>query len=272
VSRRGFGLGLRPAFYAEAARGDVRVDWFELITENFMVAGGKPLRVLDGVRDHYPVALHGVSMNLGGTDPLDDAYLRELAGLVRRAEPMWVSDHLCWTRHAGRHLHDLLPLPFTEEAIEHVAGRIRRVQEQLGTRILIENISSYVEVDAGTMPESAFVAAVVERADCFLLLDVNNIVVTAHNHGFDPYAYVDAMPAARVRQIHLAGHSTNGALRIDTHDRPVAEETWALHRHALRRFHDAAVMIERDDDIPPVESLVAELDRARDLARGARAA
>ncbi len=263
-----FGLGLRPPFYAAAAAGEVPVDWFELLTENFMVPGGNPLRVLDEVRAHYPVALHGVSMDLGGTDPLDHAYLEELRRLVRRAEPLWVSDHLCWSRSGGRYLHDLLPLPHTEKVVEHVAARIRAVQDLLGRKILVENISSYARF-ASSMPEWEFVAAVTERADCLILLDVSNVVVNAHNHGLDPCGYLEALPAGRVRQLHLAGHSANGPLLIDTHDRPVPEAAWQLYGEAIRRFPEAAVMIERDDAIPPLAELVAELARARAIAREA---
>jgi uncharacterized protein (UPF0276 family) len=263
-----FGLGLRPPLYAAVAAGEVPVDWFELLTENFMVPGGNPLRVLDEVRASYPVALHGVSMDLGGTDALDRTYLEELRQLVRRAEPLWVSDHLCWSRSGGRYLHDLLPLPHTEEVVAHVAARIRAVQDLLGRQILVENISSYARFASG-MPEWEFLAAVTERADCFILLDVSNVVVNAHNHGLDPRAYLDSLPAERVRQLHLAGHSANGPLLIDTHDRPVPEAAWRLYGEAIRRFPDAAVMIERDDAIPPLAELVAELARARMIAREA---
>ncbi len=267
-----FGLGLRPPFYAEAAAGKVPVDFFELITENFMVGGGNPLRVLDEVRRHHPVALHGVSMNLGGTDFLDEAYLDDLAKLVRRVDPLWVSDHLCWTRHGGHHLHDLLPLPYTEETVDHVAGRIRRVQERLGRQILIENVTTYLRFTEGALTEWEFLALVAERADCLVLLDVNNIVVSAHNNGFDPLRFLDGTPLERVRQLHLAGHSVSGPLLIDTHDHPVGEAAWSLYREAARRLGAVAVMIERDDAIPPLPQLLVELDRARAVHREALAA
>jgi uncharacterized protein (UPF0276 family) len=256
------GLGLRPPFYAEAAQGRVAVDWFELITENFMVAGGNPLRVLDAVAERYPVALHGVSLNLGGSDALDADYLDRLDQLARRVKPMHISDHLCWTRHGGHHLHDLLPLPYTEEAVLHVAQRIRSVQDRLGQRILVENVSSYAEFAHGTLCEWAFLAAVSETADCHILLDLNNILVSAHNHGFDAHRYLEAIPAARVRQIHLAGHSMSGPLRIDTHDHPVSDPVWDLYAAALRRFGQVPTMIERDDRIPPLDDLLAELAQA----------
>ena len=259
------GLGLRPPFYAEAARGRVAVDWFELISENFMVDGGNPRRVLDAVAAHYPVALHGVSLNLGGSDALDTRYLDRLDQLARRVKPMHISDHLCWTRHGGHHLHDLLPLPYTEEVVQHVAQRIRVVQDRLGQNILIENVSSYAEFAHSQMREWEFLAAVSEAADCHILLDLNNILVSAHNHGFDPQQYLAAIPALRVRQIHLAGHSVSGPLHIDTHAHPVPDPVWDLYASALRRFGCVPSMIERDDDIPAIEELLMELERARSI-------
>ena len=254
-----FGLGLRPPFYKEAAAGEIAVDWFEVITENFMIDGGNPLKVLDAVRSHYPVALHGVSMNLGGTDPLDEAYLKRLADLINRINPVRISDHLCWTRHGGHHLHDLLPLPYREDVIEHVAQRIGQVQDRLGRQILIENVSSYAECTDNEMPECAFLAAVAERADCGILLDLNNVIVSAHNHGFDPQCYIEAIPLARVQQIHLAGHSISGPMLIDTHDHPVTGSVLDLYAGLLPQLKDTAVMIERDDHIPPLPVLLTEL-------------
>ena len=261
------GLGLRPPFYAEAAQGRVAVDWFELISENFMVGGGNPLRVLDAVTAHYPVALHGVSLNLGGSDVLDAPYLKRLDQLVRRVQPMHVSDHLCWTRHGGYHLHDLLPLPYTEEAVQHVARRIRTVQDKLGCRILIENVSSYAEFAQSQMHEWEFLGAVSDAADRHILLDLNNIFVSAHNHGFDPQHYLAAVPVQRVRQIHLAGHRVSGPLRIDTHDQAVSDPVWDLYADALRRFGPVPSMIERDDCIPPLAELLAELSKARSISQ-----
>lgn len=261
----GFGLGLRPPFYREAMAGEVAVDWFEIISENFMVDGGRPLAVLEAVRARYPVALHGVSLNLGGSDPLDAGYLDRLDRLIRRCEPVRISDHLCWTRHGGHHLHDLLPLPHTEDVANHVASRIRQVQDRLQRRFLIENVSSYVAFRHSEMGEAAFLATVAERADCDILLDINNVFVSAHNHAFDPRDYLAALPASRIAQIHLAGHSTSGPLLIDTHDHPVADPVWDLYREALLRFGPVATMIERDDAIPPLADLLAELDIARRL-------
>ncbi len=269
----GFGVGLRPRHYpdvlARAKRGELESDWFEAISENYMIAGGRPLRVLAEVRAHAPLVLHGVSLNLGSTDPLDAAYLRELAALAARFEPLWISDHLCWTGVQGENLHDLLPLPYTEEAVRHVAARVARVQDALGRRIAIENVSSYASFHADAMPEWEFLSAICESADCGLLLDVNNIFVSAHNHGFDANAYVDGVPPERVFQIHLAGHSVNGALLIDTHDHPVRDEVWDLYARALRRLGPVSTLIEWDDLIPEFDVLVQEVARARTVAAAA---
>jgi len=268
----GFGLGLRPPFYQEAAAGNIAVDWFEVISENFMVDGGNPLRILDAVAERYPLALHGVSLNLGGTDPLDNGYLERLKDLVERVNPVRVSDHLCWTRHGGHHLHDLLPLPYTEEAVSHVAERIKIVQDYLQRRILIENVSSYAEFAESSLNESAFLTAVADEADCHILLDVNNIVVSAHNHGFDSKDYLCNISATRVQQIHLAGHTINEPLLIDTHDHPIADPVWELYRVATRHFGEIPTMIERDDNIPPIAELLLELDEARRISQRALAA
>jgi uncharacterized protein len=263
----GFGLGLRVPHYDEiAAAPPSGVDWFEILSENYMVPGGRPLYWLDRIRADYPVVMHGVSLSIGSSDPLDRDYLAALKALAARAEPMWISDHLCWTGIASRNLHDLMPLPYTEEALAHVVSRVQQVQDFLGRRLLIENVSSYVSYKASGMTEWEFVAEVVRRADCHLLLDVNNIHVSAFNHGFDPLAYLDAIPRDSVRQIHLAGHSDCGDYMIDTHDAPVVDAVWDLYAQALRRFGPVPTMIERDDHIPPLAGLVAELDRARRVA------
>jgi uncharacterized protein (UPF0276 family) len=265
----GFGLGLRPVHYDAIRRERPRVDWFEAITENYLVPGGAPLRHLDQVRADYPVALHGVSLSIGGTDPLDETYLRDVKRLAARIEPAWVSDHLCWTGVNGRNLHDLLPLPYDEEALRHVASRVSRVQDALGQRILLENVSSYVEFESSTMPEWEFLRGIAELADCELLLDVNNVYVSSVNHGFDARTYLDAVPGQRVRQIHLAGHEHNGNHVVDTHDAPVSVAVWELYRHAVQRFGNVTTMIERDDRIPALADLVAELDIARAISRQA---
>ena len=259
----GFGLGLRPAHYQAILKSKPRVDWFEALTENYMIPGGRPLHYLSKIRERYPVVLHGVSLSIGSTDPLDRAYLAGLKALAHRIQPEWISDHLCWTGVNGRNLHDLMPLPYTEEALGHVARRVREVQDVLGRRILLENVSSYVAYRSSEMSEWEFLAALARQADCDILLDVNNIYVSAHNHGYDAMAFLDAMPRARVRQIHLAGHDNCGDLIIDTHDAPVIDPVWALYGEALRRFGPVATMIERDDRIPSLGTLVRELDRAR---------
>ena len=254
-----FGLGLRPPMYQKARHGEIPVGWLELITENFMVPGGQPLAVLEDVCQHYPIAFHGVSMNLGGTDPLDQNYLRELKRMVARFQPLFVSDHLCWTRHGGKHLHDLLPLPYDEGVIDHVAQRIQNVQEILGRQILIENLSSYVEFDWSDMTEWEFLSSVAERADCLILLDLNNVVVSAHNHEFEPHLYLDAVPAERVAQHHVAGHSESGSLKIDTHDHPTSDRVKAMYEYARARFGAVPVCLERDDHIPDLDELLHEL-------------
>jgi uncharacterized protein (UPF0276 family) len=259
----GFGLGLRPAHYETILNESPAVDWFEIITENYLVPGGKPLHYLDRVRARYPLVMHGVSLSIGSNDPLDMDYLRQLKTLVGRVEPAWISDHLCWTGLGGVNHHDLLPLPYTEEAIRHVAARVDQVQDFLGRRILIENVSSYVSYPESEMSEWDFLRAVTERADCRILLDVNNIYVSGFNHEFDPRAYIDAVPAERVQQIHIAGHRNHGAYIIDTHDEPVIDPVWELYAHAVRRLGPVSTMIERDDNIPPLAELLAELDRAR---------
>ena len=265
----GFGLGLRPDHYLEVLESRPPVDWFEIISENYLVDGGKPLYYLDRIRADYPMVMHGVSLSIGGTDPLDLEYLSDLKRLAARVEPAWISDHLCWTGTDGRNLHDLLPLPYTEEAVAHVAERVGRVQDLLGRQILLENVSSYLTYTDSHVPEWEFLAAIAERADCLILLDVNNIYVSAHNHGFDPLAYLDGVPGERVRQIHLAGHSHNGPLIIDTHDHPVPDPVWALYGEAIARLGSVSTMIERDDDIPPLDVLLDELAQARALAEPA---
>jgi uncharacterized protein (UPF0276 family) len=271
----GFGVGLRPKHYPEvlarARRGELEVDWLEAISENYMLAGGRPLRVLAEVRAACPLVLHGVSLNLASTDPLDTSYLDALAALASRFEPAWLSDHLCWTGVAGENLHDLLPVPMSEESVRWVAARIARVQDRLGRRIAVENVSSYAAFREDAMPEAEFLAAVCESADCGILLDVNNVFVSAHNHGWDAQAYIDAVPAERVFQLHLAGHSESGSLKIDSHDHAVCDGVWALYAHAIRRLGPVSTLIEWDDRIPELERLVQEVERARAVAAAALA-
>ncbi len=262
----GFGLGLRSAHYGDFLAGPQHVDWLEVISDNYLVPGGKPLAMLDAIGERYPLAMHGVSLSIGAVAGLDRAYLRDLAALARRVRPIWISDHLCWTGAHGRNLHDLMPLPYTEEALRVVVRNVQQAQDALGRQILLENVSSYVEFKASRMSEWQFIRAVCDEADCLLLLDLNNIHVSAVNHGFDANQFLQAMPAARVRQLHLAGHTDNGDHLIDSHDHPVADPVWALYAKAVQRFGPVATMIERDDHIPPLVELVAELDIARGLA------
>jgi uncharacterized protein (UPF0276 family) len=245
------------------------MDWFEVISENFMVPGGQPLKVLEGIRERYPVVFHGVSLSIGSTDPIRRGYLKSLASLARRFEPAWISDHLCWTGVGGRSLHDLLPLPYTDETLRHVVQRVRIVQEILGQPILLENVSSYFEFANATMSEWNFLATVAEEADCAILLDINNIFVSAFNHRFDPRVYIDAIPIGRVGQFHLAGHSDHGGYLLDTHDHPIREEVWRLYEQAVRRFGPVSTLIEWDDNIPEFSRLAAVADEARQRARTA---
>lgn len=262
----GFGLGLRPDHYRDFLDGPQPVEWLEIISENFMVPGGKPLAMLDAIRADYPMVLHGVSLSIGSAEPLDMDYLRALKALAERVEPLWVSDHLCWTGINAHNSHDLLPLPYDAPTLDCVVDNISRVQDYLGRRILIENPSSYVTFRASDRSEWEFLAEMATRADCLLLLDVNNIYVSARNHGFHPHDYLVGLPAARIQQIHLAGHSDMGDYVIDTHDADVCDAVWELYADACGLFGPVATMIERDDDIPPLADLIAELDRARDVA------
>lgn len=262
----GFGLGLRTEHYAEFRTGKPPVDWLEIISENYMVPGGRPLRQLDAIREHYPMVMHGVSLSVGGTDPLDMQYLADLKALIARVQPGWVSDHICWTGIDHANLHDLLPMPCTEAALRHMVERVKQVQDFLGQRIVLENASTYVAFVDDDMNEWEFVSELAARADCWLLLDVNNVYVSARNHGFDARRYIDALPSERIRQIHLAGHEDHGDYLIDTHDHPVCPGVFDLYAYTLQRHGWVPTMIERDDHIPPLSELLAELDQVRGLA------
>jgi uncharacterized protein len=267
----GFGLGLRTQHYADFIDAPQRVDWLELLSDNYMVPGGKPLVMLDRIRANYPVVMHGVALSIGSADGVDESYLDALAALADRVQPLWISDHLCWTGVHGRVLHDLYPLPYSEDALDVVVHNVQRVQERLKRCLVLENVSSYVSFGASSMTEWEFISAVCTRTGCRLLLDVNNIHVSSVNHGFDAHAFLRGIPADRVQQIHLAGHTDHGDHIIDTHDHPVAESVWALYAEALSLCGPVATMIERDDHIPPLAELVAEIDHAREIAASALA-
>ncbi len=262
----GFGLGLRTAHYADFLDAPQPVDWLEIISDNYLGEGGKPRDVLEKIRADYPVVMHGVSMSIGSANGLDREYLQQIAQLSRDISPLWVSDHLCWTGIAGANSHDLLPLPYTEEALRLVVEHIRQIQDTLGRRFVVENLSSYVQYQSDEMTEWEFLKHVCDEADCLLLLDVNNIYVSSVNHQFDPLEYLKHIPAGRIQQIHLAGHSDHGEYIVDTHDAPVAEPVWALYAEAVRYAGSVATMIERDDNIPALATLLDELARARAIA------
>jgi len=259
----GIGVGLRTVHFGHILSRRPAVDWFEVLSENFMDTRGRPLWVLDQVAERYPIALHGVSMSIGGTDPLDREYLRKLKALAERTRAHWVSDHLCWTGVAGRNVHDLLPMPYTEEALRHTATRVRQVSEILERPLVLENPSSYVEFAASSMTEWEFLSRLGEEADCGLLLDVNNVYVSSFNHGFDPRVYIDNVPADRVVQYHVAGHTNKGTHILDTHSDHAVAEVWELFRRSCRRTGNVSTLYEWDEDIPDFEVLHAEALKAR---------
>lgn len=262
----GFGLGLRHEYFEEIVQQKPDIDWFEITTENYLIPGGKPLHYLDKIRAHYPMAMHGVSLSLGSTDPLDYEYLKQLKDLAGRIEPALISDHLCWTGINGFNMHDLLPLPYTQAAINHLSDKIQEVQDYLGRQIAIENVSSYLTYEQSEMPEWDFISEIANKADCYLLLDVNNIYVSAINHNFSAVGYLDAIPGKRIAQIHLAGHSNYGDYIIDTHDAPVIQPVWDLYAETIKRFGQIPTMIERDDNMPPLAELLNELQHAKLVA------
>lgn len=263
----GYGLGLRTEYYETILKDRPTVDWFEVIAENYMVSGGKPLYYLDAIAEHYPMVMHGVSMSIGSVDPLDWDYLKQLKILIERVNPVWISDHLCWTGQGGHNLHDLMPLPYNSEAIDHVVDRIKQVQDFLGQQMLLENVSSYVTYQHSEMSEWEFYTNIAEAADCLMLLDINNIYVSSRNHGFESVEYINHIPVQRIQQFHLAGHTDYGDYVIDTHDHPIVDPVWDLYATALKRFGAVSTMIERDDHMPPFETLMAELTQARQMGQ-----
>jgi uncharacterized protein (UPF0276 family) len=265
----GIGLGLRTVHYAHILEQRPGVDWFEIISENYLETSGRPLDFLDAIAERYPIVMHGVSLSIGSADPLNLEYLRQLRELRDRVKAHWVSDHLCWTGVAGRNSHDLLPMPYTDEALAHVVGRVKEVQHFLGTPIALENPSTYAELSGASMPEWEFLARLAELADCAILLDVNNVYVSALNHGFDPAVYLDAVPFDRVVQLHVAGHTDHGTHIIDSHIGPVVDPVWELLALAHRRAGGVPILLEWDAEIPAFEVVHREALRAREHIGGA---
>lgn len=263
----GFGLGLRPDYYEEILLHKPQLDWFEILTENYLVPGGKPLYYLDKIREYYPLVMHGVSLSLGSSDPLDFEYLEQVKKLASRVEPAWISDHLCWTGVQGINVHDLLPIPYTYQAIHHISSRIQQIQDYLARPVLIENVSSYLTYKQSELTEWDFIAEIVKRTGCHVLLDVNNVYVSSVNHQFNPMEYINSMPAEHVAQIHLAGHSNHGDYIVDTHDAPVIAPVWELYEATIKRLGLVSTMVERDDNMPPLADLLSEINHAREIAQ-----
>ncbi len=262
----GFGLGLRPEHYTDILETNPPIDWFEIISENYMVPGGKPLAILDQIVERYPVVMHGVSLSIASTQALDMEYLQGLKTLAGRTDPKWISDHLCWTGVHGVNLHDLLPFPYTEEALDHITERVKIVQDVLERPFTLENVSTYVSFNQSEMTEWEFIAELTNRTGCWWLLDINNIFVSAFNHEFDALDFINGIPKDRVVQFHMAGHSDNVTYIVDTHDAPVRDEVWDLYRTALKRFGPVSSIIERDDNIPPLGEILPELEKLRKIA------
>ena len=265
LSFLGFGIGLRPSHYQAIVDTRPSIDWFEIVSEDFLVEGGQPLYYLDKIRQDYPIAMHGVSLSIGSSDPLNWDYLRQLKQLIDRAQPRWVSDHFCWTGVNGVNLHGLLPMPFTEEAIDHIADRVQQVQDFLGRQILLENVSSYIDYTVSEMTEWEFIAAVAEKADCLLLFDVNNVYVNAYNHHFSAKDFINGIPVGRVQQFHMAGHDNCQTHIIDTHDHAIIDDVWVLYEAAVKRFGLVSTLIERDDNIPAIDEMALELNQAKNI-------
>ena len=264
----GYGLGLRSAYFQQILDQSPAVDWFEIVSENFMVQGGKALYYLDAIAERYPLVMHGVSLSIGGPRSLDAGYLQQLKLLADRVQPAWISDHLCWSRGNAHQLHDLLPLPYTEESLHYVVNRVCQVQDVLQRPLVLENVSSYVRSAGDEFSEWEFLHALSLLSDCELLLDVNNVYVSSRNHGFDPWTFIQGLPANKIRQLHLAGHSDYGDYVIDTHDHPVSDPVWALYQRTLDYLGPVATLLERDDHFPPFDELLTELQKARELGDG----
>jgi len=264
-----YGIGLRTKHYATWLEGEVPsgIDFVEVITENFATRHGRPRAVLAEVARRIPVVFHGVSLSLGGLDPLDLTYLDAIAQLAREIRPKWISDHLCFGTAHGHHAHDLWPVPRTIAMAKHVAARISEVQDRLGQRILVENISTYVQYELDELDELDFVVEVLERADCDLLLDVNNVVVNAYNHRFDPHAFIRALPASRIKQLHISGHAELPTHRFDDHQGPIPPSTWDVFDTTVATFGEVPTLVEWDRDVPELPVLVAEAEAARQRAR-----
>ncbi|AUO26437.1 DUF692 domain-containing protein [Pseudomonas sp. D8002] len=265
----GYGLGLRSEYYQQILEQSPAVDWFEVISENYLVQGGKALYYLDAIAERYPLVMHGVSLSIGGPHALDTDYLKQLKQLSERIRPAWISDHLCWSRGNAHQLHDLLPLPYTEESLYHVAARVRQVQDVLQRPFVLENVSSYVRSKADEFTEWEFLNALTHLTGCQLLLDVNNVYVSSRNHGFDAWEFIRNLPPESIRQLHLAGHMDYGDYVIDTHDHPVCDPVWALYQRTLEHLGPVSTLLERDDHFPPFQELLDELNKARELGASA---
>lgn len=259
----GFGLGLRTDHYNTILDTHPPLGFLEIISENYLVPGGKPLHFLDKIREQYPLVMHGVSLSIGSTAALNWEYLKQLRNLMQRVQPAWISDHLCWTGTNAHNMHDLLPLPYTSETIAHLVSRIKTVQDFLEQPLLLENVSSYLTFKDSELTEWEFLAEIAQEANCKILLDINNIYVSSFNHGFDPLEYLQGIPRERVQQFHLAGHSRYEDHIIDTHDAPIVDPVWELYAAAVKRFGPIATLIERDDNIPPLDALLIELEQAK---------
>jgi hypothetical protein len=259
----GFGMGLRTEHYTDILEGKPPIDWFEILSENYLVPGGRPLAILDQIAERYPVVMHGVSMSIASTQSLDMNYLQELKILANRIKPKWISDHLCWTGVHGVNLHDLLPFPYTSEALDHIVNRVNKVQDFLEAPLALENVSTYVSFEQSEMTEWDFIKELTIRTGCWLLLDINNVFVSSFNHEFDAREFIDGIPSDRVVQFHMAGHSDHETYIVDTHDAPIRDEVWDLYRHALKRFGPVSTIIERDDNIPPLADMLPELEKIR---------